>query len=62
MILGNSAVKRTPAEALIAFAEKADVRLLVVPIQDILNLGSEARMNFPSKQGQWTFRLNDVRF
>jgi 4-alpha-glucanotransferase len=32
--------------------------IAIVPVQDILNLGSEARMNFPGKpNGNWTWRL-----
>lgn len=39
-----------------AYASVAD--LVVIPMQDILNLGTEARMNFPSKLGgNWTWRF-----
>jgi 4-alpha-glucanotransferase len=32
--------------------------MVVIPMQDILNLGSEARMNFPGKLGgNWTWRF-----
>jgi len=32
----------------------------VVPLQDILEVGSEGRMNTPSNpQGNWTWRFND---
>ena len=32
--------------------------MVVIPMQDILNLGGEARMNFPSKLGgNWTWRF-----
>ena len=32
--------------------------LCVIPLQDVLGLGSEARMNVPSKtQGNWGWRL-----
>ncbi len=34
-----------------AYASVADV--IIIPMQDILNLGSEARMNFPGKLGGW---------
>jgi len=31
----------------------------VAPLQDVLNLGSEARMNFPGRSsGNWTWRYN----
>jgi 4-alpha-glucanotransferase len=33
---------------------------VVVPMQDLLGLGSEARMNFPGKpSGNWTWRVLD---
>jgi len=33
-------------------------RLVIVPMQDLLGLGSEARMNVPGRaEGNWTFRL-----
>lgn len=39
-----------------AYSSVADI--VVIPMQDILNLGTEARMNFPSKLGgNWTWRL-----
>jgi 4-alpha-glucanotransferase len=39
-----------------AYASVADI--VVVPMQDILNLGGEARMNFPGKLGgNWTWRF-----
>lgn len=39
-----------------AYASVADT--VVIPMQDILNLGSEARMNFPGKLGgNWTWRF-----
>jgi len=39
-----------------AYASVAD--MVIIPMQDILNLGSEARMNFPGKLGgNWTWRF-----
>lgn len=39
-----------------AYATVAD--MVVIPMQDILNLGSEARMNFPGKLGgNWSWRF-----
>jgi 4-alpha-glucanotransferase len=33
-------------------------KLAVVPMQDVLGLGAEARMNFPSKTtGNWQWRM-----
>jgi 4-alpha-glucanotransferase len=40
-----------------AYASVADI--VIIPMQDMLNLGSEARMNFPSKLGgNWTWRFD----
>ncbi|MFO7444897.1 MAG: 4-alpha-glucanotransferase, partial [Ignavibacteriaceae bacterium] len=39
-----------------AYATAAD--LVIIPMQDVLNLGGEARMNFPGKPGgNWTWRF-----
>ena len=41
----------------VAFASVAN--LVIIPMQDILNLGSDARMNFPGKSsGNWTWRFS----
>lgn len=41
-----------------AFASIADTA--IVPVQDLLGLGSEARMNLPaSQQGNWSWRVQD---
>ncbi len=46
------------AEALVRLAFASDARLAVAPIQDILGLNNEARMNFPgTDRGNWQFRL-----
>jgi 4-alpha-glucanotransferase len=43
---------------LIELAFSSPARLALVPAQDVLALGSEARMNTPgSEQGNWTWRL-----
>jgi len=40
-----------------AYASVADI--VIIPMQDILNLGTEARMNFPGKLGgNWTWRFD----
>ncbi|MCW8848755.1 MAG: 4-alpha-glucanotransferase [Melioribacteraceae bacterium] len=40
-----------------AYASVANI--VIIPMQDILNLGSEARMNFPGKLGgNWTWRFD----
>lgn len=46
------------AWALITLAFQSRARLAVVPMQDVLGLGSEARMNYPSRpEGNWRWRL-----
>lgn len=40
-----------------AYSSVADI--VIIPMQDILNLGGEARMNFPGKQsGNWEWRFS----
>lgn len=47
--------------ALIALAMKSRARLAIFPVQDVLALGSEARMNHPGRaEGNWTFRLSHL--
>lgn len=44
--------------AAIKAAYTSVANIVVIPMQDILNLGTEARMNFPSKLGgNWTWRF-----
>ncbi len=44
-------------EALVRLAMASTARLAVVPAQDLLGLGSEARMNTPGvRDGNWTWR------
>jgi 4-alpha-glucanotransferase len=44
--------------AFVRAAMDSVARLCVVPLQDVLGLGSEARMNVPSRaDGNWTWRL-----
>jgi 4-alpha-glucanotransferase len=41
-----------------AFASKAETA--IIPVQDLLELGSEGRMNFPGiAEGNWGWRLKD---
>jgi 4-alpha-glucanotransferase len=47
-----------PAWSLLRQAYASRARLAVVPLQDVLRLGTEARMNTPGRaQGNWTWRL-----
>jgi 4-alpha-glucanotransferase len=49
---------REPNWGLIELALGSRARLAIVPAQDVLGLGSEARMNHPGKRaGNWSWRL-----
>jgi 4-alpha-glucanotransferase len=46
------------AQAMIRLALASVAELAVLPVQDVLGLGAEARMNTPSRRdGNWTWRL-----
>jgi 4-alpha-glucanotransferase len=60
-------VKRAPGQPheavweLIRLALSSDAALAIVPLQDLLALGSEARMNTPGRaDGQWRWRCTDA--
>jgi 4-alpha-glucanotransferase len=45
---------------LINAAWESQARMALAPMQDFLNLGKEARMNYPGKpQGNWTWRMRE---
>ncbi len=45
--------------ALITAAYASVANIVIIPMQDILNLGTDARMNYPSKPGgNWTWRFS----
>lgn len=49
---------RDPAQALIRLAFASAAKLAVVPLQDVLGLGANARMNVPGVAlGNWTWRV-----
>jgi 4-alpha-glucanotransferase len=49
---------RDPAWGLIAIAMASRAELAIVPMQDVLSLGTEARMNHPGRVlGNWRWRL-----
>jgi 4-alpha-glucanotransferase len=51
-----------PAWSLLELAWSSPARLAIVPAQDLLGLGSEARMNVPGRErGNWRWRLDDGR-
>jgi 4-alpha-glucanotransferase len=44
-------------------AYSSAANIVIIPLQDVLNLGSEARMNFPGKLGgNWTWRFTWDQF
>ena len=47
----------------IRLAFTSPARTAIVPMQDVLGLGSEARMNVPGRAGgNWTWRLGEGQF
>ncbi|RPI75188.1 MAG: 4-alpha-glucanotransferase, partial [Ignavibacteriales bacterium] len=45
-------------QKLIKTAYATPANIVIIPMQDVLNLGGEARMNFPGKPGgNWTWRF-----
>ena len=53
-----ASTRREPRWSLIELALASRARLAIVPAQDVLGLGSEARMNTPGRpEGNWTWRL-----
>jgi 4-alpha-glucanotransferase len=56
--LGRELTSQTVSVALIRLAMSSVARLCILPLQDVLNLGEEARMNWPSKSsGNWEWRV-----
>jgi 4-alpha-glucanotransferase len=54
--------KADPAWAMIRLAWASVADLAIVPLQDILRLGNEARMNMPGKtEGNWRWRVDPRR-
>lgn len=52
-----------PSWDLIRLAASSTANLAIYPMQDILSLGSDARMNTPSTpSGNWHFQLQDIDF
>lgn len=52
-----------PSHALIRLAWSSVARIAIAPLQDVLSLGSEARMNVPSvADGNWTWRVRQEQF
>jgi len=56
--LGQEVDARSVSAALIRLAMSSVARVCIVPLQDILGLGAEARMNLPSRSsGNWEWRV-----
>lgn len=57
--LGREVTKETAARELVRLVMESIAALAIVPMQDVLNLGEEARMNRPARQdGNWQWRLS----
>jgi len=51
------------AGELILLAMRSVARISIIPMQDILGLGEEARMNYPStSEGNWEWRMTPAEF
>ncbi|HSV26499.1 MAG TPA: 4-alpha-glucanotransferase [Sedimentisphaerales bacterium] len=58
--LGREVDEKTAAWEFIRMAMMSSSMLAVLPMQDVLGLGAEARMNYPGKtRGNWKWRLED---
>ena len=54
---------KRPVELMIRTAMKSPASLCIIPLQDVLQLGSEARMNTPGtteRNWKWNFEWNDL--
>lgn len=59
--LGRELSEEDVSYALIRLAYMSVSKACVVPMQDLLNLGQDARMNTPGKkEGNWEWRLKDM--
>ncbi len=59
----SSAAHEEIAWELIRLASSSVAALAVVPLQDVLNLGLEARMNIPGRaDGNWSWRATEEMF
>ena len=50
------------ANAIIEIAYASNSNLTMIPIQDLLLLDNEYRMNWPGKTGYWTVRIKESVF
>lgn len=58
--LGYKATATSVTRGLIRLAFQSTAHVAVVPMQDLLNLGPEARMNVPAKaRGNWRWRMRN---
>ncbi len=59
----RAAIGGDPSWTLIERAWESQLALAIAPLQDVLGLGGEARMNFPGTEGgnwSWRFRARDL--
>ncbi len=57
-ILGEKVCPNTVSAAMLILAMKSIAETVILPMQDVLGLGAEARMNCPgSAEGNWEWRL-----
>jgi 4-alpha-glucanotransferase len=57
---GGKGITIEPSRALMGLAWSSQAALAIAPLQDLLNLGAEARMNVPGRPGgNWGWRCTD---
>lgn len=55
--IGDANEARTASEQVMADALKSDAAVVMMPLQDVMGLGTEARMNVPGKaEGNWRWQ------
>lgn len=58
MYIGRKITGRNVTDELIRLAYQSVAKLVIIPMQDILGLGRNARMNIPSVEtGNWGWRV-----
>lgn len=59
----NKDISNSPHWELIRLAMSSNAHTCVVPMQDVMGLGAEARMNTPGKEGgNWAWRVTPAQF
>ena len=61
--IGRGVTADEISRELVLLAMRSVARISIIPMQDILGLGAEARMNYPSTtEGNWEWRMTSAEF